>query len=105
MHGGGSTGGPGELVLRHIHFVAFRLRRKVSPCLLKRFGEDMLADGILILHEKIGTYDLDYRDQRGRPKPVRFISYIWKRIDGFIIDSLRKSLRRPPADASPDRDE
>jgi len=25
---------------------------------------------------------------------VKFVSYIWKRIDGFIVDSLREQLRK-----------
>jgi len=47
---------------------------------------------ILIVYKKIDSYDLGYCDKKGNPKPVKFISYIWKRIDGFIIDSLRKEL-------------
>ncbi|MBI3550037.1 MAG: hypothetical protein HY078_13450 [Elusimicrobia bacterium] len=46
-----------------------------------------------LLLSKIDSYDLEYRDKRGNPKPVRFSSYIWKRVDGFIIDSL-KEIRR-----------
>ena len=38
-------------------------------------------------------YDLNYRDKNGNPKPVKFAFYIWKRIDGLIIDSLKKELR------------
>ena len=34
--------------------------------------------------------DLNYRDKKGNPNPVKFVSYIWKRIDGFIIDSLKR---------------
>jgi DNA-directed RNA polymerase specialized sigma subunit len=37
--------------------------------------------------------NLDYRDKHGNLKPVRFISYIWKRIDGFIIDYLREEMK------------
>ncbi len=29
---------------------------------------------------------------QGNPNPVKFVSYIWKRIDGFLIDSLKKEL-------------
>ena len=65
----------------------------VYPALLRRFGDDMLSEGILILHEKVGTYDLEYRDKQGHTKPVRFASYIWKRIDGFIIDFLLERFR------------
>jgi DNA-directed RNA polymerase specialized sigma subunit len=82
-----------ELVLRHVDFVGFRLRRKVTPALLRRFGDDMLSEGILILHEKVRTYDLGYRDKAGQGKPVRFSTYIWKRIDGFIIDYLVARFR------------
>ena len=45
-----------------------------------------------MLYQKITTYDLDYRDKQGHPKPVKFVSYIWKRIDGFILDSLKEEL-------------
>ena len=83
-----------EMVLRHIGFVIFRLHKKVFPEYLKRFGEELLSEAIIILYAKIKTYDLDYCDKHGNPKPVRFVSYIWKRIDGFIIDSLKKELRK-----------
>ena len=60
--------------------------------MVRRFGEDLLTEAILITYKKINSYNLDYRDKQGNPKPVKFVSYIWKRIDGFIIDSLRKDL-------------
>jgi len=52
----------------------------------------LLAEAILIVYKKIESYDLNYCDKHGNPKPVKFTSYIWKRIDGFIIDSLKKEL-------------
>ena len=52
----------------------------------------MLEETILITYKKIESYNLDYRDKQGNPNPVKFVSYIWKRIDGFIIDSLKKEL-------------
>ena len=52
----------------------------------------MLEEAILITYQKIKSYDLDYRDEKGIPSPVKFSSYLWKRIDGFIIDSLKKEL-------------
>lgn len=82
-----------ELVLRHVGFVIFRLHRKVFPDLLQRFGDDLLSSAIPVLYQKIATYDLEYRDQHGHPKPVKFVSYIWKRVDGFILDSLKEELK------------
>ena len=90
----GSERSAQELVLRHVGFVIFRLHRKVFPNLLRRFGDDLLAEAIPVLYTKIQTYDLAYRDRHGQPKPVRFVSYIWKRIDGHIIDSLKRELSR-----------
>ena len=49
---------------------------------------------IFILYDKIKTYDLRYKDKYGNPKPVRFSSYIWKRIDGFIIDYIKNELEK-----------
>lgn len=46
-----------------------------------------------MLYEKIGTYNLRYRDREGALKPVRFGSYIWKRIDGMAIDYLKREKR------------
>lgn len=60
--------------------------------MIRRFGEDLLEEAVLIIYAKIESYNLDYRNKRGKPHPVKFISYIWKRIDGFIIDSLKKEL-------------
>ena len=83
-----------ELVLRHISFILFRLHKKVFPEYVERFGEEILAQAVLILYDKIKTYNLHYRDKNGDLKPVKFSSYIWKRIDGFILDFLKKELAR-----------
>jgi len=79
-----------ELVLRHISFVMWRLRKKVFRRHLERHGEDMLSAAIPVLYQKVKTYDLNYRDKEGSLKPVRFSSYIWKRIDGLAIDYLKR---------------
>src|SRR3990167_1319033 len=89
----GSKKSAEEIVLRHIGFVIFRIHKRAFPEFLKRFGEDLLSNSILVLHQKIKTYDLNYCDKHGNPKPVKFASYIWKRIDGLILDSLKKELR------------
>ena len=91
-----------ELVLRHIGFVIFRIRKKAFPAYIRRFGEDLLSQAVFILYDKIKSYDLKYKDKQGNPKPVRFSSYIWKRIDGFIIDSLKKEIEREKQQESPD---
>jgi len=88
----GSKKSKDELVLRHVGFLIFRIHKIAFPDLIRRYGEDLLSEAILITYKKIDSYDLGYRDKRGNPKPVKFISYIWKRIDGFIIDSLKKDL-------------
>ena len=82
-----------ELVLRHIGFVIFRIYKKTFPIYIERFGEEILSDATFILYEKIKTYNLRYRDKDGNFKPVRFSSYIWKRIDGFILDSLKEEQK------------
>jgi DNA-directed RNA polymerase specialized sigma subunit len=89
----GSRKSRDELVLRHISFLRFRIRRIVFPRLVQRFGDDLLGETILIIYKKIESYDLNYHDKQGNPHPVKFISYIWKRIDGFIIDSLKKEMK------------
>ncbi len=81
-----------EIVLRHIGFIIFRLQRKLLPPYLGRHGPEMLAAALPTLYEKVKSYDLDYRDQEGRPKPVKFSSYVWKHVDGFIIKSIKKEL-------------
>jgi DNA-directed RNA polymerase specialized sigma subunit len=83
-----------ELILRHVGFVIFRLRRKLSPALLHRMGEDMLSEMIPLLYKKVQSYRLNYRDERGKHKAVKFSSYIWKRVDGFIIDTLRQEAQQ-----------
>ena len=90
----GSQKSTEEIILRHIGFVIFRIHKRAFPEFLNRFGEDLLSDSIPILHQKIKTYNLKYRDKHGNLKPVKFASYIWKRIDGFILDSLKKEIKR-----------
>ena len=92
-----------ELVLRHVGFINFRLHKRVFPAYVDRFGEDILSEAVFILYDKIRTYDLGYRDKNGDLKPVKFSSYIWKRIDGFILDSLKKELKRERCQVSLDR--
>ena len=89
----GSKKSKDELVLRHISFLIFRIHKVVFPELIQRFGEDLLEEAILIVYNKVESYDLDYRDKHGNLKPVRFVSYIWKRIDGFIIDYLKEEMK------------
>ena len=91
----GSKKSKDEIVLRHIGFLIFRIHRRVFPHLIRRFGEDLLAEAILIIYQKIESYNLDYRDKQGNPNPVKFVSYIWKRIDGFIVDYLKKEINKP----------
>jgi DNA-directed RNA polymerase specialized sigma subunit len=88
----GSKKSKDELIFRNIGFLMFRIRSKVFSCHMRRFGEDLLEEAILITYNKIDGYDLDYHNKRGEPHPVRFVSYIWKRIDGFIIDYLKKEV-------------
>jgi len=89
----GSADCVNRLVLSHVGFVMFRLRTIVYPHVLWRLGDDLLADDVMMLYDKVGTYDLGHRDRQGRRKPVRFASYIWKRVDGFIIDALNREHR------------
>ena len=89
----GSRKSAEEIVMRHVGFVMYRLREIVYPSVLWRLGDDLLADTVLMLYDKVKTYDLRYRDRHGRRKPVRFVSYIWKRVDGFIIDELNRERR------------
>ncbi|TRZ95594.1 hypothetical protein D4R78_02930 [bacterium] len=88
----GSKKSKDEIVFRHIGFLIFRIHKIAFPALVHRFGEDLLEEAILIVYKKIESYDLNYCDKHGNPNPVKFASYIWKRIDGFIIDSLKKEL-------------
>lgn len=88
----GSKKSKDEIVFRHIGFLIFRIHKIAFPSLVRSFGEDLLAEAILIIYKKIESYDLNYCDKHGNPNPVKFVSYIWKRIDGFIIDSLKKEL-------------
>ena len=88
--------------MRHISFVISRIYKKSFPSYVNRFGEDILSEAVLILYDKIKTYDLEYKDKQGNLKSVRFSSYIWKRIDGFIIDSVKKEIKREQCKISPD---
>jgi len=71
----------------------FRLRRKVFRAHLERHGEDLLAATIPVLYQKVTSYNLSYQSRTGRLKPVKFASYIWKRIDGFALDYLKRESR------------
>ena len=83
-----------ELVLRHIGFVIFRIHKRAFPAYARRFGEDILSQAVVVLYERVHSYNLRYYDKSGNFKPVRFVSYIWKFIDGLILGSLRKEIHR-----------
>ena len=83
-----------EVVLRHVGFIIFRIYKKTFPTYIDRFGEDILSQAVFILYDKINTYNLRYKNKEGQHSPVRFASYVWKRIDGFILDSLKKEITR-----------
>lgn len=83
-----------EIVLRHIEFVISRISKKIVPDYRKRFGEDVLSEALFVLGGKIKSYNLRYKDKNGNPKPVRFASYVWKRIDGFIVDYLKGEIQK-----------
>ncbi|MCX5679325.1 MAG: hypothetical protein NTZ95_01455 [Candidatus Omnitrophica bacterium] len=91
-----------ELVERHVWFVIFRINKIAFPAYSARFGDEILSQAIYILYDKVKTYDLRYKDKYGNTKPVRFCSYIWKRIDGFIIDYLKKELKKERQEQSLD---
>jgi len=91
-----------ELVLRHIGFIVFRIYKKAFPCYIERFGQDILSEATLLLYDKIKTYNLRYIDREGNFKPVRFSSYIWKRVDGFILDFLKGELEKERRQFRPD---
>lgn len=91
-----------ELILRHVNFVIYRIHKKAYPAYVRRFGEDIFSEAIFVLYDKIETYDLAYKDRRGNLKPVRFSSYIWKRIDGLILDAIKKEIRRERRQFNPD---
>jgi DNA-directed RNA polymerase specialized sigma subunit len=88
----GSKQAADELVLRHIGFVIFRIHKRAFPAYARRFGEDILSHAIVLMYAKIQTYNLRYYDKDGKFKPVRFVSYIWKFIDGLILAALRKEF-------------
>ena len=90
-----------ELVLRHIGFVIYRIHKRAFPAYVRRFGEDLLSQAIPVLYQKINTYNLRYRERQGRFKPVRFVSYIWKCIDGLILAALKKEIKNESLNRSP----
>lgn len=81
-----------ELILRHIGFAIFRIHKITFPIYRDRFSEDILSQLVFILYDKIESYNLEYKDREGNPKLVRFSSYVWKRIDGFILDYMKEEL-------------
>jgi hypothetical protein len=52
-----------ELVLRHIGFVIFRIHKRAFPAYARRFGEDILSQAIVVLYERVQSYNLRYYDK------------------------------------------
>jgi len=91
-----------ELVLRHLSFIIFRIHKKAFPAYIDRFGDDIFSGAVFILYEKVKTYNVRYKDKNSSFRAVRFLSYVWKRIDGFILDSLKKEIEREKRQTVPD---
>ncbi len=98
----GSKQAADELVLRHIGFVIFRINKRAFPAYARRFGEDILSQAIVLMYARSQSYNLRYYDKSGIFKPVRFVSYIWKFIDGLILASLKKELYHERSHHQPD---
>ena len=62
----GSKKSKDELVLRHVGFLIFRIHKIAFPEFIKRFGEDLLGEAILITYKKIDTYNLLLCNRRRR---------------------------------------
>ena len=60
-----------ELVLRYVGFIIFRLHKKAFPAYVARFGEEILAQAVITLYNKIKTDNLRYRDKNDDLKPVK----------------------------------
>jgi hypothetical protein len=70
--------------------------------MLEGLGEDILFPAIVVLYERVKFYNLRYYDESGNFKAVRFVSYIWKFIDGLILASLKQELRYERTHHQPD---
>jgi hypothetical protein len=55
----GSKKSKNELISRHIGFLIFRIHKIAFPEFIKRFGEDLLEEAIIIMYNKIDSYELD----------------------------------------------
>ena len=79
-----------ELILGHIGFFQFRIKTILFPNLAKRYGDDILQECLLLATKKVRTFDLCYRNKKGRLKPVYFRTYLWKAVTGLILQFIKK---------------
>ena len=49
--GGQARKSKDEIILRHIGFLIFRIHKVAFPVLIRRFGEDLLEEAILIAYK------------------------------------------------------
>jgi hypothetical protein len=67
----GSKENKDELVLRHIGFLIFRIRKKVFPHLIQRFAEDLLEEAILIVYTKVKGREPEIKQTLSEPDEIR----------------------------------
>ena len=80
-----------ELLLRQIGFFKLRIRAILFPVLVKRYGDDILQECLLLASKKVHTFNLRYRNKQGRLSRVYFRTYLWKAVTGLILQIINKN--------------
>lgn len=83
-----------KLLLHQMGFLLFKVNTKLVTSVLKQSGEDILQNCAILSLKKIYTYNLRYRNKKGKLQPVYFRTYIWKSTDGLIIDSVKSGNKK-----------
>lgn len=86
----GSSKAQEELLFHLIGFFLYRIKRTLYPSVVKRFGEDLLQDCLVLALKNIQSYDLKYRNRNGILQPLHLSTYMWKGITGLMFSQVKK---------------
>ncbi|OIO73371.1 MAG: hypothetical protein AUJ85_08235 [Elusimicrobia bacterium CG1_02_37_114] len=81
----GNSSAQEELLFHLLGFFLFRIETNLSPAIIRQYGEDILQDCLVLGIGKIRTYNLRYRNKKGKFQPVHFSTYIWKSVTGLLV--------------------
>ncbi len=86
----GKSAAQERLLLHLVGFICFRIKTTLGSKQLKRFGDDIFQDCLVLAMKNIKNFDLKYRDSRGKRQRLHLSTYMWKGVTGIMFSWVKK---------------